>query len=295
MVPVAALAETALLARFASRDRRPRGARGRHGRRQPLRPGRVGAQRGDLGAPLIALGARVRSTGKGGERTEPVEDFLAGDRAAGSCSRSSTTAPAGRGRRRRMRRRHAHSYAIANVAVCSTDGEPPRRRLRGRPDGRALPRRRAEPQRRGRPEGRRARSTTPSPPPSTAARCCPCSSVAHSTNWRPHEADRQRDRAGDLEPAAHRAAARPARGARDHEPEGRLPAGRLRHVHRPRRRRAAPLVPDGGRDGRRRDDHDARGARRGRERSRRCRPRSTTSTPRSAASARPGWSSPRPR
>ena len=43
-------------------------------------PGRE-AQRGDLGAPLIALGARVRSTGSGGERTEPVEDFLAGDRA----------------------------------------------------------------------------------------------------------------------------------------------------------------------------------------------------------------------
>lgn len=36
------------------------------------------APRGDLQAPLIALGARVRSTGKGGERTEPVEDFLAG-------------------------------------------------------------------------------------------------------------------------------------------------------------------------------------------------------------------------
>lgn len=31
-------------------------------------------QRGDLGAPLIALGARVRSAGNGGERTEPVED-----------------------------------------------------------------------------------------------------------------------------------------------------------------------------------------------------------------------------
>ena len=38
------------------------------------------SQRGDLGGPLIALGARVRSTGAGGERTEPIEDFLAGDR-----------------------------------------------------------------------------------------------------------------------------------------------------------------------------------------------------------------------
>src|SRR5438093_8615105 len=33
--------------------------------------------RGDLQAPLIVLGARVRSTGAGGERTEPVEEFLA--------------------------------------------------------------------------------------------------------------------------------------------------------------------------------------------------------------------------
>ena len=51
----------------------------------------IGSQRGDLGAPLIALGARVRSTGAGGARTETVEDFLAGDRRPGSCSRSSTT------------------------------------------------------------------------------------------------------------------------------------------------------------------------------------------------------------
>jgi carbon-monoxide dehydrogenase medium subunit len=32
--------------------------------------------RGDLQAPLIVLGAQVRSTGASGERTEPVEDFL---------------------------------------------------------------------------------------------------------------------------------------------------------------------------------------------------------------------------
>ncbi len=38
------------------------------------------SQRGDLGAPLIALGARVRSTGAGGERLDSIEDFLAGDR-----------------------------------------------------------------------------------------------------------------------------------------------------------------------------------------------------------------------
>lgn len=77
------------------------------------------AQRGDLGAPLIALGARVRSSGAGGERIEPVEDFLAApregrlvleieydrfDRRCGSAG---------------LRRRHAHSYAVAGVVACS--------------------------------------------------------------------------------------------------------------------------------------------------------------------------------
>ena len=38
------------------------------------------APRGDLQGALIAVGAQVRSTGAGGERTEPVEDFLAGAR-----------------------------------------------------------------------------------------------------------------------------------------------------------------------------------------------------------------------
>jgi CO/xanthine dehydrogenase FAD-binding subunit len=41
-------------------------------------PPGLDAPRGDLQAPLIVLGARVRSAGSGGERTEPVEEFLAG-------------------------------------------------------------------------------------------------------------------------------------------------------------------------------------------------------------------------
>ncbi|HST24373.1 MAG TPA: FAD binding domain-containing protein [Gaiellaceae bacterium] len=36
------------------------------------------APRGDLQGALIAVGAQVRSVGAGGERAEPVEDFLAG-------------------------------------------------------------------------------------------------------------------------------------------------------------------------------------------------------------------------
>ena len=79
----------------------------------------LGAQRGDLGAPLIALGARVRSTGSGGERTEPVEDFLGGDRGARLVLEIEYDRPSGAWSAQTMRRRHAHSYAIANVAICS--------------------------------------------------------------------------------------------------------------------------------------------------------------------------------
>jgi carbon-monoxide dehydrogenase medium subunit len=83
----------------------------------------IGAQRGDLGAPLIALGARVRSTGKGGERTEPVEDFLAGDRAGRLVLSIEYDRTAGKTASEVMRRKHAHSYAVANVAACASNGD----------------------------------------------------------------------------------------------------------------------------------------------------------------------------
>ncbi len=83
-------------------------------------PGRE-SQRGDLGAPLIALGARVRSTGKGGERTEPVEDFLSGDRSGRLMLEIEYDRVPRAWGVEGMRRRHAHSYAIANVAVCATE------------------------------------------------------------------------------------------------------------------------------------------------------------------------------
>ena len=82
-------------------------------------PGRE-SQRGDLGAPLIALGARVRSTGSGGERTEPIEDFLAGDRARLVLEVEYDRFPRRSGASF-MRRRHAHSYAIAAVAACTRE------------------------------------------------------------------------------------------------------------------------------------------------------------------------------
>jgi carbon-monoxide dehydrogenase medium subunit len=82
----------------------------------------LGSQRGDLGAPLIALGARVRSTGKGGERTEAVEDFLAGERSGRLVLGIEYDRPTGAWSAQTLRRRHAHSYAIANVAICSCGG-----------------------------------------------------------------------------------------------------------------------------------------------------------------------------
>jgi carbon-monoxide dehydrogenase medium subunit len=86
------------------------------------RPGAHGGTRGDLGAALIALGARVRSTGTGGERTEPVEDFLSGDRNGRLVLEVEYDDVPRRFAADGMRRRHAHSYAIANVAVCERDG-----------------------------------------------------------------------------------------------------------------------------------------------------------------------------
>lgn len=84
------------------------------------------AQRGDLGGPLIALGARVRFAAGGAEQVVPVEDFLAGDRAGKlvlSVEYDTLDRRSGGGG---LRRRHAHSYAIAGVSACS------------RPDGSGL-------------------------------------------------------------------------------------------------------------------------------------------------------------
>ena len=74
------------------------------------------AHRGDLGAPLIALGARVRWTGAAGEQTEAVEDFLAGDRTGRLVLEVEFDDVARRTSCDGMRRRHTHSYSIASVA-----------------------------------------------------------------------------------------------------------------------------------------------------------------------------------
>jgi carbon-monoxide dehydrogenase medium subunit len=81
------------------------------------------AQRGDLGGPLIALGAQVTSAGADGERTEPVEDFLAGDRSGRLVLSVSYDQTARRSASVGLRRRHAHSYSIAGISACSTGAE----------------------------------------------------------------------------------------------------------------------------------------------------------------------------
>jgi carbon-monoxide dehydrogenase medium subunit len=81
------------------------------------------APRGDLQAPLIALGALVRSTGKGGEKLEPIEDFLAGgtggrlvlDVSYDAVERKSGYAAAWRP--------HAHHYTILAVAAAEANDE----------------------------------------------------------------------------------------------------------------------------------------------------------------------------
>lgn len=79
-------------------------------------PAGYDAQRGDLGAPLIALGATVRSVGRGGERSEPLEDFLGSDR-TGRLVLDVSYAGGRRSAAAAKRRRHAHSYAVATVAA----------------------------------------------------------------------------------------------------------------------------------------------------------------------------------
>jgi aerobic carbon-monoxide dehydrogenase medium subunit len=125
MVPVAALAasDDTVLAQVAGQIADEEVRRNATVGGNLCAPAGGDAQRGDLGAALIALGAHVRSAGAGGERTEPVEDFLAGDRSGRLVLDVSYERRDGRSATASLRRRHAHSYAIATVAaVKDADG-----------------------------------------------------------------------------------------------------------------------------------------------------------------------------
>ena len=75
------------------------------------------APRGDLQAALIALGATVRSAGSGGERLEPVEDFLASR--DGRLVLDVELVEPKRAAHASARRPHAHAYTI--LAACAAE------------------------------------------------------------------------------------------------------------------------------------------------------------------------------
>jgi CO/xanthine dehydrogenase FAD-binding subunit len=75
--------------------------------------------RGDLQASLIALGARVRSAGKDGERTEAVEDFLAGDTGGRLVLDVELEEPQRAGHAA-LHRPHTHSYTILMACAAET-------------------------------------------------------------------------------------------------------------------------------------------------------------------------------
>ena len=74
---------------------------------------------GDLQAPLLALDARVRSVGTGGERTESVDDFLATGPDGRLVLAIEIDAPK-RAAAAAVRRPHAHAYSVLAVAVAET-------------------------------------------------------------------------------------------------------------------------------------------------------------------------------
>ena len=76
------------------------------------------APRGDLQAAFLALDAQVRSVGAGGERTEPVETFLA-DRDGRLILDVSFEEPAA-GAFARLDRPHTHDYSALTVCAART-------------------------------------------------------------------------------------------------------------------------------------------------------------------------------
>lgn len=77
--------------------------------------------RGDLQGALIALGAEVRSAGAGGERAEPVEEFLQRGSEPRLVLEVSFETPAA-GASASVRRPHAHAYTILAVSGARTAG-----------------------------------------------------------------------------------------------------------------------------------------------------------------------------
>jgi aerobic carbon-monoxide dehydrogenase medium subunit len=75
--------------------------------------------RGDLQAPLLALNARVRSAGAGGERIDSIDDFLSVGPGGRLVVAIEVDEPKRAGAAA-VRRPHAHAYTILAVAVAET-------------------------------------------------------------------------------------------------------------------------------------------------------------------------------
>lgn len=78
--------------------------------------------RGDLQTALLAMEARVRSAGAGGERTESVDDFLARGEDEPRLVLAVEVDKPRRASYLSLRRPHAHSYAAMTVACARNDG-----------------------------------------------------------------------------------------------------------------------------------------------------------------------------
>jgi aerobic carbon-monoxide dehydrogenase medium subunit len=77
--------------------------------------------RGDLQAALIALGAQVKTAGSDGERTEPIEDFVAAGPDGRLVLEVEVEEPQRSGYAA-ARRPHAHAYTILAVCAAETSG-----------------------------------------------------------------------------------------------------------------------------------------------------------------------------
>ncbi len=78
--------------------------------------------RGDLQAPLLALAARVRSAGPGGERVDEVDSFLAGEGTGRLVLELELDGPPDAAAHAVLDRPHAHSYTPLAVAAAERDG-----------------------------------------------------------------------------------------------------------------------------------------------------------------------------
>ena len=192
------------------------------------------APRGDLQGPLIALGAQVRSTGAGGERTEAIEDFLPGrlDRLVLDISFDEPAA----GAYEFLDRPHTHDYtALAVAAARAADGTVRLGATGIGPHGLLITADHTD----DLPFADDALASAGT----ASGRCrCWCGGRSPSSET-PHEDDRQRRRPRRRLRPPDAADPRAAGRAQRHQPEGRLPGRRLRRLHRDRRRRAAAQLP----------------------------------------------------